>query len=173
MTDEQGRPLPPYAGTEVDIAVGFLEFLRATVAWKTDGLDHAQLAQVHPPSSMTLGGLLKHLAFVEDWWLVHKFLGEPQQEPWASVDWRASPDWDWDTAVDHEPDELRALWRESVERSRAIAAGTDLDTLAASALRNGEQVSLRWIVLHLIEEYARHAGHADLIRESIDGLTGE
>ncbi|HSV39647.1 MAG TPA: DinB family protein [Nocardioidaceae bacterium] len=172
MTDEQGRPLPPYAGTEKDTAVGFLDFLRATVTWKTDGLDAEQLAQQHPPSSMTLGGLLKHLAFVEDWWFSHRFLGE-RREPWASVDWRAQPDWDWDTAADHDPDELRALWRDAVDRSRATVAEADLDTQATSPLRDGSYVSLRWIVLHMIEEYARHAGHADLIRESIDGLTGE
>ncbi|HET7690913.1 MAG TPA: DinB family protein [Nocardioidaceae bacterium] len=173
MRDDEGRPLPPWSGGEAETALGFLEFLRATLEWKTAGLGAAQLAQHHPPSTMTLGGMLKHLAFVEDWWFSHTFLGRSAEEPWAGVDWKVDPDWDWHSAAEQQPDELRALWRAAVDRSRSVTAASELDALAASPLRNGERVSLRWIVLHMIEEYARHCGHADLLREAVDGLTGE
>ena len=97
--------------------------------------------------------------------------------PWNGADWAADPDWDWHSAVVDSPDELRTLWRETVARSRALVAqalenGT-MDQLAARALSDGRTPSLRWIVCHLIEEYARHNGHADLLRESIDGQVGE
>jgi hypothetical protein len=101
--------------------------------------------------------------------------------PWAEVDWKATPDWEWDAAYTMSGDAMRAQWNTSVERSRAALsaalenAGSD-DPLAMLAKRlrpSGEPVSLRWILVHMIEEYARHNGHADLLREAIDGETGE
>lgn len=168
-----GRPEPPYSGSERAQAIGFLEFLRATVTLKTSGLTDEQLTRTHPPSTMTPAGMLKHLAFVEDWWSTHKFLGHPQLEPWTEVDWRVDRDWDWRTALDDPPEELRALWEASVARSRAIIDAADFEDLSVATFRNGERFSMRWMVLHLIEEYARHCGHLDLIRESIDGATGQ
>lgn len=99
------------------------------------------------------------------------------QPPWDAVDWGADPDWDWHSAADDTPEELFALWQDAVARSRSgvtdALAERGLDGLARRSDDAGRSPSLRWIVVHMIEEYARHLGHADLIRESVDGLTGE
>ena len=176
-TDEHGRIDPPDAGTELDTLLGFLEFHRSTLAWKTSGLDADALRTRLRPSTMTLGGLLKHLAWVEDFWFSCRLHGNPPAEPWASVDWDADSDWEWNSAALDGPDELRRLWAETVDASRihtelALADG-GLDRLAVVPRGDGGRVSLRWILVHMIEEYARHNGHADLLRENIDGSTGE
>jgi uncharacterized damage-inducible protein DinB len=175
--DEQGRPEPPLAGDEADTLIGFLEFHRATLAWKTAGLDGPGLATTVGASQMTLGGILKHLALVEDDWFGCCLLGRAPAAAWADVDWGADRDWEWHSAADDSPDELLALWRTTVEQSRrdlatAMADG-GLDQLAARRWNDGRAPSLRWILVHLIEEYARHNGHADLLREAVDGETGE
>lgn len=126
---------------------------------------------------MTLGGLLKHLALVEDDMFAQKLLGHAPAPPWDKVDWDADPDWDWRTAADDTPEQLVSLWEESVARSRdnlrkALEDG-GLDRPAAYVSRRGEQPSVRRLLIDMIEEYARHLGHADLIRESVDGLVGE
>ena len=172
-----GRPDPPRAGGEVETLLGFLEFQRATLEWKCAGLDRDQLAATTAASTMTLGGLLNHLAAVEDGWFSVDLHGNEFAAPWDGVDWDADPDWEWRTALDEEPEVLRGRWRAAVERSRELldqALAVDgLDTLAVRTAPDGRVWSLRWIVLHMIEEYARHNGHADLLRESIDGQTGE
>ena len=177
QTDAQGRPQPPDAGTEAETLVGFLEFQRATFAWKTDGLDAKGLQTRVAASSMTLGGMLKHLALVEDGWFSHCLEADDYGPPWDTVDWDADPDWEWRTAADDTPDQLRTLWREHVDTARAnvarALAGGDPGQLAKRTTPDGEAPSLRWILCHMIEEYARHNGHADLIREAIDGQTGE
>jgi uncharacterized damage-inducible protein DinB len=175
--DEQGRPQPPSAGDEAATLLGFLEFQRATIAWKCGGLDAAGLRATHPPSTMTLGGLLKHLAYVEDDWFSVALHGRDKAPPWNTVDWRADQDWDWHSAADDTPEQLFALWQDAVARSRALTAGAladgGLDRLGVRTSPEGRSPSLRWILVHMVEEYSRHAGHADLIRESIDGLVGE
>ena len=168
------RTDPPADADEAATLRGFLTYQRDTLRLKTDGLTAAQLAATHAPSTMTLGGLLKHLALVEDWWLSCVLLGRQYAEPFRSVDWDADPDWEWHTAVDDSPEELRALFDRFVDASDAtLDAVTDWGVLSQRSGPQGETFSLRWIVAHLIEEYARHNGHADLIRESIDGATGE
>jgi uncharacterized damage-inducible protein DinB len=126
---------------------------------------------------MTLGGLLKHLAKVEDGWFSRRLHGRGRSAPWDNVDWEANPDWDWHSAADDTPEQLFALWQSAVERSRALLAEAlprgGLDQLARQGWPDGRSPSLRWMVCHMIEEYARHNGHADLLRESIDGATGE
>lgn len=178
--DEHGRPEPPFHGSETATLLGFLDFQRTTLAWRTDGLDDAALARRLDghPSEMTLGGLLKHLAFVEFFWFEVTAHGTPASEPWVSVDWDADPDWDWHSAAEDSAENLRALWRESVERSRAVVerlleAGPAALDATHPAWGGREQVSLRWILTHMIEEYARHNGHADPLREQIDGQVGE
>ena len=175
--DDQGRPEPPSAGDEVATLVGFLEFQRATFAWKTDGLDAAGLRTTVGPSPMTLGGMLAHLSLVEDSWFIERLQGRTIPAPWTDVDWSADPDMDWGLVDRLGPDELRALWRASVERARAAVAGAladgGLDGLAVHSDADGRSPSLRWILVHMIEEYARHNGHADLLREAVDGETGE
>ncbi len=175
-TDEQGRPEPPLAGDEAGTLLGYLDFQRATLAWKCQGLDAAGLRLRVAPSAMTLGGLLKHVALNEVSWFAGRLRGESLGEPWDQVDWDADPDWEWRTAADDSPEQLHALWQASVERARQCVAAAmgegDLGQLA-HPFPSGKRASLRWILCHLIEEYARHNGHADLLREAVDGQTGE
>jgi uncharacterized damage-inducible protein DinB len=175
--DEQGRPEPPLAADEIDTLLGYLDYQRATLAWKCGGLDATGLRATVGASSMTLGGMLKHLAYVEDNWFSRWLHGRDRQAPWDAVDWRADPDWDWNSAAEDSPEQLFALWQDTLARSRflvgeALADG-GLDRLAQRTWPDGRSPSLRWILVHMIEEYARHNGHADLLRESVDGLTGE
>jgi hypothetical protein len=166
LTGEHGRPEPPLEGGEVATLLGFLGYQRATLGWKCRGLSHEQLRVTLPPSPVTLGGLLKHLAYVEDYWFTEVVAGEPAPEPWASADTAADPDWEWTSAAGDSGDYLRALWAERVERSNAmIAAQLDKGEAAAlgeaHAARGGQgRVSLRWVLVHMVEEYARHNGHA-------------
>ena len=191
--DEQGRPEPDLAVGELETLVGFLEFHRATLEWKTRGLTDNQLRQRIASSTMTLGGLLMHMAYVEEHWFIGVIHDRERMSPWAEVDWKATPDWEWDAAHTMTGEAMRAQWNTSVDRSRAAlnealdaaaapqatdaaqpAANTDSLAMLAKRLRpSGEAVSLRWILVHMIEEYARHNGHADLLREAIDGQTGE
>jgi uncharacterized damage-inducible protein DinB len=177
VIDEHGRPEPPVAADEVATLLGFLDFQRATLAWKCQGLDADGLGVSVAASTMTLGGMLKHLALVERSWCSKRLLGRRLGAPWDDVDWSADPDWDWHSAADDTPEQLRALWQGAVEQSRADVAEAladgGLDRLARQGWPDGRTPSLRWILCHLIEEYARHNGHADLIREAVDGETGE
>ncbi len=164
---------PNRAAGERDTLVAFVDYFRSVLVRKAVGLTQGQMSQRNGASTLTIGGLLKHSALVEDHWFEHTWLGHDEPEPWAAVDWETTPDWDFDSARHDEPTELLALLEESVARSRAaIADSYDLDALAALESRLGE-TSLRWILVHMIEEYARHCGHADLIREHIDGQTGD
>jgi uncharacterized damage-inducible protein DinB len=175
--DEHGRPEPPLAADESATLLGFLDYQRATLAWKCAGLDAAGLGATVAASSMTLGGMLKHLALVEDWWFSQWLHGRGAEPPWDTVDWDADPDWDWHSAAHDPPEQLRTLWQDSVAHSRALVtdalADGGLERLAGRTWPDGRAPSLRWILCHMIEEYARHNGHADLLRESLDGLTGE
>jgi hypothetical protein len=175
--NERGRPEPPAAGNETDTLLGSLERQRSYVAWKCGGLDSEGLQAKVGASEITLGGLLKHLAFVEEHSFAGKFLGRELGAPWNTVDWDADPDWEWRTAADDTPEELFALWEEAVARSRNIVdealAGGGWDQPCQRVWPDGRAPSLRRIMIDMIEEYARHVGHADLIRESVDGLVGE
>lgn len=183
MTDIDGiDPLdppdePPPGAGEVATLLGLLERNRRTFAWKCGGLDAAGLQARVGVSTITLGGLLKHLAFVEAYTFGTKFLGRSPGEPWASVDWDAEPGWDWRSAAADSPEELMALWTAAVVRSRHLVAealgGDGLDTPAHVSWPDGGRPTLRALIGDMIEEYARHTGHADLIRESVDGLVGE
>jgi uncharacterized damage-inducible protein DinB len=175
--DEQGRPKPPLTGDELTTLLGFLDYQRATFEWKSSGLGQAGLTVSVGASSMTLGGMLKHLAHVEDSWFSQWLHARDPVPPWDTVDWAADPEWEWHTAATDTPDDLRVLWRQAVTRSRclvqeALAEG-GLDQRAQRSRPDGWSPSLRWILCHMTGEYARHNGHADLIRETIDGLTGE
>ncbi len=173
QVDEQGRPEPPLAADESAILPGFLEYQRATLAWKCGGLDAAGLRATVGASSITLGRLLKHLAYVEDDWFSRWLHGRDRQPPWDTVDWKAHPDWEWHSAAEDSPEQLFALWQDAVARSRSLVAEALADGGLERTWPDGRAPSLRWILFHLIEEYARHNGHADLLRESVDGLTGE
>jgi uncharacterized damage-inducible protein DinB len=177
IVDEHGRPEPPPAADEVASILGFLDYQRATLAWKCSGLDSAGLNATTAASSITLGGLLKHMAYVEDSWFSYSLFGRDRASPWNTVDWSADRDWEWHSAAQDTPEQLRALWEQAVARSRSLVtealADGGLDRLATRTWPSGEAPGLRWILLHMIEEYARHNGHADFLRESVDGETGE
>jgi uncharacterized damage-inducible protein DinB len=178
VLDEQGRPAPPPAGSEAATLRGFLDHQRATFAWKTRGLTDDQLRVALPPSPMTLGGMMKHLAAVEDSWFTVVVGHSPMPEPWGCA-MQGDSDWPWRSAMDEPGDRLRNLWAERVRRSRVVVDAALVDgeghglAQLHSARGGHPSVSLRWVLLHMIEEYARHNGHADLLRESIDGETGE
>ena len=175
--DDHGRPEPDPVADELTTLLGFLDFQRATFAWKCAGLDRRALDRCTASSTMTLGGMLKHLAYVEDSWCSRSLFGNEPAPPFDTVDWRADPDWDWHSASADAPEQLRQLWEDSVLRSRAhVAAAIEqggLGLLATRPWSDGRRPSLRWILMHLVEEYSRHNGHADMLRESIDGATGE
>ncbi len=168
---------PPVAGDETATLLGSLERQRAIFAWKCGGLDATALRATAASSTITLGGLLKHLANVEDDYFSQRLLGREPGPPWDAVDWDADPEWDWHSATEDTPEDLMALWRDAVARSRAATAealaGGGLDQLARWTWPDGRAPSMRRILIDLIEEYARHNGHADLIRESVDGVVGE
>ena len=174
--DQQDPSEPPVAGDEIATLLGSLNRQRAIVAWKCGGLDAAGLRATTAASSMTLGGLLKHLALVEDDYFTGRLHGRTLGSPWDSVDWDADPDWEWRSAAEDTAEQLMTLWQDAVTRSRSAVAEAladgGLDQLARGT-RWSEPPSLRRILIDLIEEYARHVGHADLIRESVDGLVGE
>ncbi len=164
---------PDPTGNERAILEQFLDYHRVTLLHKAEGLTADQLRQPLPTSSLTLAGLLKHLANVEDHWIQVRFLGNPQPDPWASAPWEDDPDWDLHSAVHDDPDALRALYRAACERTRQSLATANLDDLSVGVNHDGEQWNLRWILTHMVEETARHNGHADLLREAIDGSVGE
>src|SRR3954452_9379245 len=173
-----GRVDPPLRAGEAETRLALLDYHRNTLRWKVAGLDRGQLGRVLAPSTMTLGGLVKHLTLVEDSWFSVVLEGNAYAEPFDTVDWDADPDWEWHTGANGEPADLLAAYDATVARVDANIAGAvgrdGLDTLSAKPSRRGEgHFSLRWILLHMIEEYARHNGHADLLRESVDGSVGE
>jgi hypothetical protein len=143
---------PPLAGTEAEQLVGALHRLRTTFRWKVDDLDATGLRARVGASALTLGGLLKHLALIEDYVFTT-------------------------TAADDTPEQLYTIWDETVERSRgrlsAALADDGLSQPVHASRSNGVHASLRRLVCDLIEEYSRHLGHADLLREAVDGLSGE
>lgn len=167
---------PPVAGSEVEHLFGALDRLRVTFRWKADGLDAAGLATRVGASTLTLGGLLKHLALVEDDISTRRLDGSPHPGVWRAYD-PAVPDWEFVSAADDSPEDLYALWDGAVARSRArfAAAVAERGLAAPSALAwpDGSRMSIRRLVCDQIEEYGRHTGHADLLREAVDGRVGE
>ncbi len=172
--DDDGRPQVPLAGNEVETLLGFLDYQRATLAWKCRGLDDSQLQAGLSSTALTLGGLLKHLARAEDYWFSEVVAEGATVEPWATMPWAA----EWQNFTTQGGEELRQFWSSRVDASRRVVAlrleAGDAALGATHPAWEGQgRPSLRWVLVHMIEEYARHNGHADLLRESIDGETGE
>lgn len=160
---------PPFHGNEKDTLIGFLDFLRQTVVLKCQGLTEEQMRATPTVSSISLLGMVKHLTIVERYWFRAVFLDADVDLPWSEED----PDGDWR----HDDEDSGAIaiadYLAECAKSNEIVANHDLDSLAKWAKSDEERVNLRYIVVHLIEETGRHCGHADIIREAIDGVTGE
>lgn len=164
---------PPLTGTDAEQIVAALDRQRATFRWKADGLDAAGLGARFGASRLTLGGLLMHLALIEDYYSSTRLHGTPLDARWDEV----VADEDSDFAPTESPEELYALYDETVAAARgryaeAIADG-GLDRPVAMDIPEVGQANLRRLLLDLLEEYGRHTGHADLLREAVDGRVGE
>ncbi|RLU80491.1 Mini-circle protein [Streptomyces griseocarneus] len=163
------RPEPPTVADERTGLESWLDFHRATLALKCEGLDDRQLREVSvPPSSLTLLGLVRHMAEVERNWFRRVLGGEDAPPLYYSDD---DPDGEFRVTDRDTWDDAHAAWQAEVAAARDAVRGRSLDDRGISP-RNGKEFDLRWIYIHMIEEYARHNGHADLIRERIDGMTG-
>jgi uncharacterized damage-inducible protein DinB len=177
MSDSATRPSPPADPAEAESLRSVLERNRRVFAWKTSGLDESGMRATTAASSMTLGGLVKHVALVEADWLAVKLAGQEYGSPWDAVDFDADPDWEWRTGALDPPDEVYALWRDAVARSREVVARViserGLDGPASMTWPDGRTPTVRAMILDMIEEYARHTGHADILREAVDGRVGE
>jgi Protein of unknown function (DUF664) len=179
MTDNSnGTPWePPLAGTETDALLGALDRQRWTFRWKADDLDAAGLRTTAGASSLTLGGLLKHLAANEDFKFTVKLSGAPMDDAWKDNGWDADNDWEFSSSAEDSPEYLYALYDGAVARARAhtdgaLAAG-GLDQAVEATDADGHHANLRRLLFDMLEEYGRHTGHADLLREAVDGRVGE
>ena len=169
MTTDRKRP--GLQAAELDMLNGWLEHHRAILLWKCDRLTDEQLRQRSvPPSSMSLLGLIRHMTDVERGWFQQVLLGEDAPDLYTKPGERDGDFNDVDKA--DVAAAFSAFEAECDASRRAVATASGLDALSKERSRTGEQFSLRWIVTHMIEEYARHNGHADLLRETIDGTTG-
>jgi uncharacterized damage-inducible protein DinB len=167
---------PDPLGDEYSLLTQFLDYHRATFVLKATGLTAEQRGSTLGPSTLTLAGLAHHLAVVEDSWFGPVLLGLPQADWWADAPWDDDRDWEFTVAPQLDFDLVLGRYLEACESSRArVAEAYERNGLDAVGTRprTGEQFSLRWILLHMIEETARHNGHADLLREAVDGSTGE
>ncbi|MEU5659830.1 DinB family protein [Streptomyces sp. NPDC047737] len=170
MTTEE-RSAPALDAAERQMLEGWLDYHRATLAMKCEGLTDAQLREASvPPSEFTLLGLVRHLAENERGWFREVLAGEDLPPIYGTDE---DPDGEFHLTEADTWDEARATWLAEIEAARANAAKVELDGLSVGVGRQGKPFSLRWIYTHMIEEYARHNGHADLVRERIDGATGE
>lgn len=162
--------MPPFNADEPGTLEGWLDFHRATLAMKCEGLDDAQAATASvPPSDMTLIGLVQHMAEVERGWFRRKFAGQRIPALYDVSADPAGPDGGFEVAEGASLTAAIITWQQEIARAKEIGA---THSLADTCRFMDTDVSLRWIYMHLIEEYARHNGHADLLRERIDGRAG-
>ncbi|WP_243057683.1 DinB family protein [Nocardioides sp. SR21] len=167
-TDDDRPRIPRVAG-EREALIAYLDYYRATVEMKCRGLTSAQArARAMPPSTMSLHGVVRHLAGVERWWFQQNFERRDVPHLYFEAD---HPDMDFDPPPDADFAADLAVWRAECATSREIVAGHDLDD-TARPLDWDEDVDLRWLMLRMIGEYAQHCGHIDLLREGVDGRTG-
>jgi uncharacterized damage-inducible protein DinB len=169
MTSPDTRPDPPKDGELREQLDGFLDFLRATVVLKATGLTDEQAREQLVPSPLTtVAGLLGHLTWVEQYWFGVVLDGRP--DTWEER-FAADPDAEFTAALTVPLSQLIAGYEAECARSREVAAKLDLAATGTTA--KGQPVNLRWVLIHMIEETGRHAGHLDLLRELLDGSTGE
>jgi uncharacterized damage-inducible protein DinB len=169
MTDV-ARTDPPLIAPEREMLDSWLDYHRATLAVKCEGLSTDDLRRrAVPPSSLSLLGLVRHMADVERSWFRRVLAGEDAPPLFYT---QADQDGDFDNVDTADPDEAFTTWRRECEHARTLAAARSLDDVVTH-VRWEQSLSLRWIMVHMIEEYARHNGHADFLRESIDGSVGD
>jgi uncharacterized damage-inducible protein DinB len=171
MTDDHGKPAFEQADPK-QLLLGYLDLYRSVIPRKLDGLGEPQLRSTRVPSGWTPLELLNHLVHMEARWLRWAFAGEPLPEPWGDEDRSGR----WHTAPEVTAAELLAALHAGGERTRAIAAGAELTDVAAVGGRFADgdrRPTLAWVLFHVLQEYARHAGHLDIVRELVDGATGE
>jgi hypothetical protein len=172
VSSSQGRSPEPASTPDLrGLLLDYLDFLRGVVAAKLDGLSTEDLSRSRVPSGWTPAGLAHHLVNVERRWLEWGFLAEPLDDPWRD----AAEDGGW-ISPDLDADGLRGLLTDAGARTRQIVEAHQLTDVARVGGRFTDQASapqLQWILLHLLQEYARHAGHLDIARELVDGATGE
>ena len=165
------RDLPAVrAADERTLLTGMLEWYREGVPAKVAGMEQHHATEPLR-SGTTAAGIVKHLAFVEDHWCTRVVGGKPLPEPWASAPFDVDPDWEFHSASDEPLEDSVELYRQACERSRAATADVSLDATTTDG--RGREHSLRFVLLHLVEETARHLGHLDVLRELADGTTGE
>lgn len=170
LLDDSGKFVPasdPFNeqfGSTNEMLNAFLERQRATFAWKLSQLTTEQLRSIHAPTRMTLAGMLKHMARYEDDMSSEFILGNEQMSPWKEVDWQTDREWDWRTALEEDANLLYARWVAAVGRSREIVLQAIRSNVSATPLP--------YVLANSFEEYARHNGQIDLIREAIDGMVG-
>jgi hypothetical protein len=169
VTEPPPRADPPPQGGELDVLAGFLDYLREAIVIKATGIDEDDVRHPMTPSGVSLLGIVKHLAYVERWWFAWTFSGLDVEFPFTDDD----PDADWRIEPDDRREVILDLYRTEIARARAVVAASGPDDPSARSGRNGQPYSLRWIMTHMIEETGRHAGHADILREQLDGATGE
>lgn len=163
------RQDPPTNAPEKETLETFLDYHRATLLQKVAGLDDADLRRSFVPSGTNLLSLVKHLAYVERWWFQHIFAGEDTDFPWTDED----PDAEFRVEPHETTADVIAFYQQEARLSRDIVQRGALGDVAKRTGRPGEKLTLRWIIVHMIEETARHNGHADILRELTDGATGE
>jgi Protein of unknown function (DUF664) len=164
------REIPPLEAGERQMLSAWLDLQRATLAMKCDSLTDEQLRErAVPPSSLSLLGLVRHMAEVERNWFRPVLAGEEMGGLWASGP-ELDPEAAFDEVATADVAASFAAWRTECDRARELADGAA--SLVVTGMRGGARFSLRWVMIHMIEEYARHNGHADLLRERIDGTTG-
>lgn len=156
----------PKQGSEKETLLAFLDNNRAVMVWKLEGLSEEDARRPMVDSGTSAMGLVKHLAWVEYWWFAFNFAGEEVDFPWSDDD----EDADFRIEDDETVADVIALYEEAVAHSNAIIDEADLDDVSKRSARGTR--SLRWVMGHMVEETARHAGHADIVRELIDGKTG-
>jgi uncharacterized damage-inducible protein DinB len=161
----------PASWDERTTLLTMLQYTRDTAAEKCRGLDRAGASATPLPGSplMSIGGVVNHLRWVEHSWVENRFVGGPDLGPWTDE----SPDQEFLDGATLPLAEVLGGYVEQARRTDAIIAGLDLDDRSVTPLRSGERPTLRWVLLHLVEENARHNGHLDLLRELHDGTTGD
>jgi uncharacterized damage-inducible protein DinB len=165
------RPVsyPPLNADERTTLTAFLDACRADVLSRLDRVAPSQAAaRLLAGTDMTIGGIVKHLAQMEDLWFTHKLLGQDFPSPWASLASPSDEAWAWTSAASDSLDSLRALYTAACDRSRAaVASLASLDDRAALIAFRREHVNLRWMLVHMISETAQHAGHLDLLLDAL------